>query len=253
MMDSRPPFQTLQYGFAAYIRNPALHPVPVGVATERMAMYRELFFNNIENFLATGFPVLKSLLEPEQWLPLVQDFFATHRNHTPLFIGIPEEFLDYLARERGTQADDPPFLQELAHYEWVELALDVAQQEPPAFHPAAQENPGSRIVHLSPLAWPLVYRFPVHKIGPHHQPQEPPAVPTCLLVYRNRDDQVKFMEINPVTYRLLELLETGEPRPLTDTLQQIASELGQTDPAAIIQFGCELARDWAERGIVGLE
>lgn len=252
MTQARLPFQAVQYGFAAYIRDPVHHPVPTGVATERMAMYRELFFNNIENFLATGFPVLKSLLEPGQWLALVQGFFARHRNHTPLFVGIPEEFLDYLARERSPSPQDPPFLLELAHYEWVELVLEVAEHEPPALDPALLQNPGSRIVRLSELAWPLIYRFPVHKLGPHYQPAEPPPDPTCLLVYRNREDRIKFLEVNPVTYRLLERLENEEPYPLQDHLQHMARELGQTDTAPIIGFGCDLIRDWAERGIVGL-
>jgi len=41
-------FQQHQAAFAAYIRNPENSPLPVGVKPERMAMYRELFFNNID-------------------------------------------------------------------------------------------------------------------------------------------------------------------------------------------------------------
>lgn len=255
MIESSPSFQTVQYGFAAYIRNPDQNPMPKNLAPERMKMYRELFFNNIENFLATGFPVLKSLLGDVRWPNLVQCFFADHCSHTPLFVGIAEEFLDYLAHERPPHPDDPPFLLELAHYEWVELALDVSELEPPAPAPdeLISQSPLSRIPRLSELAWPLVYRFPVHRLGPNVQPEEPPPEATYLLVYRNRSDQVKFVEINPVTYRLLELLETNEPRPLEQHLRQIAEELGQPDPGHILQFGSDLIRDWAHCGIVGIE
>mgnify|MGYP006281072391 CR=1 FL=1 len=253
MNTTRPGFQHVQYGFAAYIRNPEHQPMPANIAPERMQMYRELFFNNIENFLSAGFPVLKSLLPAEHWLALVQDFFNRHQSHTPLFVGIPEEFLDYLARERTAQPHDPAFLLELAHYEWVELALEVSELEPPPHHPAPLSSLPGHTVYLSGVAWPLAYQFPVHQLGPGFQPTEPPATPTYLLVYRNRDDAVKFMTLNPASYRLLEMLETGEPEPLESHLLRLAEELAMPEPHGIFHFACDLVCDWAERGIVGLD
>jgi RNA polymerase sigma factor (sigma-70 family) len=46
----------------------------------------------------------------------------------------------------------------------------------------------------SPLAWPLAYRWPVHRLAPGFQPAEPPAVPTFLVVYRDDSDAVRFLE-----------------------------------------------------------
>ncbi len=63
-------------------------------------MYRELFFNNIEGFLSGNFPVLRKILDDQQWFALVQDFFAKHPCQSPYFSEIPEEFLDYLQNER---------------------------------------------------------------------------------------------------------------------------------------------------------
>ncbi|MGI9211504.1 MAG: HvfC family RiPP maturation protein [Methylococcaceae bacterium] len=249
MSDGHPGFQTIQYGFAAYIRDPEHQPLPTGVAPLRMGMYRELFFNNIENFLSCGFPVLKSVLETELWRDLVQDYFALHRNHTPLFIGIAEEFIDYLTRERTPHPADPPFLLELAHYEWVELALEVSEHEPPPVNSALLDNPLSHPVVLSELAWPLLYRYPVHQIGPAFQPATPPDRPTAVLVYRNREDRVRFLEVNPVTFRLLELLEAGETGTLDMHLKRLATELG-TSSDTLLRHGVELIRDWVMRGIV---
>ncbi len=89
-------FKNHQTTFAAYIRNPEKNPIPKGVKPERMAMYRELFFNNIEGFLTSNFPVLHSLFNEKAWGNLVQDFFENHICHTPHFSEIPEEFLAYL-------------------------------------------------------------------------------------------------------------------------------------------------------------
>jgi hypothetical protein len=252
-MDENPPdFQRTQYTFAAHIRDPQRHEAPPDVSPARMGMYRELFFNNIENFIATGFPVLKSLLAGERWLALVRDFFARHRSKTPLFAGIAEEFLDYLQNERGDQTGDPPFLLELAHYEWVELALAIAEAEAPPLDPAFGQDPLARTIQLSELAWPLAYRFPVHKIGPEFQPAEPPAQPTCLVVYRDPEDVVRFMEVTPVTYRLLQLLEESGPQPAGECLMRIAEELRHPDPSAVLGFGAEILRGLAERGVIGV-
>ena len=60
-------FKAKQLEFAAYIRDPENNPLPADVQPQRMAMYRELFFNNIDSFLSANFPVLRTLLNDRQW------------------------------------------------------------------------------------------------------------------------------------------------------------------------------------------
>ncbi|MCW9031410.1 MAG: DNA-binding domain-containing protein, partial [Gammaproteobacteria bacterium] len=50
----------MQYEFAAHIRNPALNQKPADIEARRMKIYNELFYNNIEDFIANTYPVLKS-------------------------------------------------------------------------------------------------------------------------------------------------------------------------------------------------
>lgn len=248
---AEPNFHQTQRAFAAYIRDPEHNPIPPGVKPERMAMYRELFFNNIKHFIANSFPVLKTLLDQAHWLELVQDFFARHRSTTPYFSDLSEEFIAYLRDERTGHPEDPPFLLELTHYEWVELALNLADGAAPTANPVLEQEPLSCVISLSDVAWPLAYRFPVHCIDENHQPTEPPSNPTYLAVYRNREDDVKFLEINPVTYRLLQILEEAGPQPAEACLRQIAEELGQSDPTAVLAFGEETLRELAARGVIG--
>ena len=40
-------FQQTQYQFAAYIRDPEHQAIPDQIESRRMAIYRDLFFNNI--------------------------------------------------------------------------------------------------------------------------------------------------------------------------------------------------------------
>jgi len=248
--DPAPSLAEQQYAFAAYIRDPHSHPPPRDIDPHRMAMYRELFFNNIDSFLASGFPVLKKILSKSQWAAMVQDFFATHKSQTPYFAEIAEEFLHFLHDERGAQPDDPPFLQELAHYEWVELALSMAEGETPARDPRFLDDPLAHSVMLSELAWPLVYRFPVHRIAPAFQPNEPPEQPTWLTVFRDNEDEVRFMEINAVTYRLLQLIEEKPKVAACNLLLQIAEEMEHPNTAVVMEGGTATLRKLFERGII---
>ena len=238
-----------QYAFAAHIRDPEANPRPADVEDRRMAIYRELFYNNVEGFLANGFPVLKEILDEASWHAMARDFLARHRCHSPLFLEIPREFLAYLEDERGERADDPPFLRELAHYEWVELAVSVAEEGAlPACDPDADLLATRPL--LSPLAWPLSYRFDVHRIGPDYQPAEPPEQPTYLLVYRDADDDVGFLELNPVSARLFALLQEDGDEDGRGVLARIAAELGHPDPQVVIDGGLDILEAWRQRGIV---
>jgi uncharacterized protein len=208
-----------------------------------MQIYRQLAYNNVECFLATWFPVVKATLGAAPWAALVRDFLRRRRCETPYLFEIGEEFLSYLQDERGRIDDDPPFLLELAHYEWVELALEIAEASPPEETPALLEDPLSQTIYLSELAWPLAYRFPVHRIGPDYRFYSPPPEPTLLLVYRDRDDKVRFMEIGVSAYRLLAMLqhdgpiaagtvlgateEALEPRDQTPGLRDLLTELAR--------------------------
>jgi len=242
-------FKAKQLEFAAYIRNPENNPPPADVQPQRMAMYRELFFNNIDSFLSANFPVIRTLLNDRQWFELGQDFFAKHSCLSPHFSQIPEEFLDYLQNERDSSADFP-FLLELAHYEWVEMALSISKEIAPGNY-RNQDNLQNRRIRLSPLAWPLAYQYPVHKISPAFLPETPPDVATFLVVYRNPDDEVNFIEITPITYRLLEIIQEHEGMPAMDCLKQVAEESKHPNPEIIMAGGLQIVKELAEKTVIG--
>jgi hypothetical protein len=220
-------FQETQLAFAQHLRAPDLYPAPADMDDRRMGIYRELIYNNIENFIANVFPVLRSLLNDAHWHSMVRDFIHRHHCQTPYFLEISEEFLQYLMQERGLCDGDPAFLLELAHYEWIELALDVNEANIPAVS-VYPEVPLLSKPRVSPLAICLNYQYPVHKIAPRYQPLLPE--PAQLVVYRNREDKVGFMAANAMTLRLLHLLQTNTQSNLGDQLHLIASELQHSQP-----------------------
>ncbi|MCC5794355.1 MAG: putative DNA-binding domain-containing protein [Chromatiales bacterium] len=248
-MPGQAPFQRLQLQFAAHLRDPENNPPPAGIEPRRMAVYSDLFFRSISNVLSSSFPVLHRLLPASQWSGLVRDFYATHSCRHPQFWRIAEEFVDYLREERGAVDGDPPFLLELAHYEWVEMALDLSTLEHDAVDCSPEGDLLAGIPVLSPLAWWLVYAWPVHRLSADFQPATPPEQPTCLVVYRDREDQVRFLEINPVTARLLELLETS-PDTGRCLLLAVAEELGHPEPEAVVREGASILEGLRRRSVI---
>ena len=81
---SQPLFQRVQFEFAGHIRNPLSNSAPEGIEDRRLAIYRNLFFNNIESFIANGFPILKSITDTDRWVSLVRDFVHRHQSQSIL-------------------------------------------------------------------------------------------------------------------------------------------------------------------------
>lgn len=244
-------FNAKQLEFTRYIRNPEKCPAPADVKPERIAMYRELIFNNLDGFLSNNFPVIRKILDDTQWQELVRDFIAKHHSKTPYFSEIAEEFLDYLENERHCP-DDFPFLLELAHYEWVEMALSISKEELSPFTELRLDQLPACKVKLSPLAWPLAYQYPVQLISPDYLPMSPPEQPSFLVAYRDPEDCVKFIEINAMTYRLLEIIQEREEVITTDCLQQVARESQHAQPDIIINGGLKVLIEMTEKSVVAV-
>ena len=233
-----------QFQLAAHLRDPAAHAPPPGLEDRRLAIYRELFFNNIEGLLSGNFPVIRKTLGESRWRRLVREFYATHRSQTPLFAEIGREFTRFL-QQRQASADDPGWLAEMAHYEWVELGLQIAAGDLPAHDPDGDLLSGVPVP--SPLAWPLGYDWPVQHIGPDYQPATVPASPTLLLVRRDAAFQVRFAELSPLVYRLLELLGEGAASG-REVLQRLAAEAGVEDRDAFLAQGIAMLQRLRDEG-----
>lgn len=235
-----------QLEMASYLRNPESSPPPPGIEQRRLDIYQRLVYNNIEGFISNGFPVLRSLYEDEAWHELVREFIDNHRCHTPYFLEISQEFIQFLLEQHQPRDCDPPFLAELAHYEWVELALDVAEEVLP--ETVAFDDPLTAVLCLSPLAWVLCYQFPVHRLGPGYQPAEA-AEPSYLAVYRDATERVRFMELNAVTARLLELCRDSDGASGESLLRTLAGETGM-DPATMLEFGAGQLASLLDSGVL---
>jgi hypothetical protein len=244
-------FQQKQYAFAAHIRDPKSVPAPQGIEDRRMGIYRDLFFNNLHKLISNTFPVLRKLHTAEDWRALVREFMMRHEAKTPYFLEIPKEFLLFLENEHVATDDDYPFLFELAHYEWAELALSVSPDQDDMSRIDADGDLLEGVPVKSALAWSLQYRFPVHRISPTFKPEAPGEQPTFLAVWRKPDDELGFMELNPLSARLLALVESNaESSSGRELLRGLASDLAHADPDAFVIHGASALHELYRVGII---
>ncbi|QLQ24457.1 MAG: putative DNA-binding domain-containing protein [Dechloromonas sp.] len=241
---SAPDFQAFQRDFARHIRDPHHTARPAGVPARRMAVYNELLFNNITGFLDACFPVCRRLIGETRWRRLNRSFYRDWRSQTPWFREIPHEFVRYLNAGIVRQPL-PAWFTELAQYEWAELAVDTMDCPTPRHDPAGDLL--RRPVVLNPARLVLACAWPVHRIGPDYRPRRPQAAQ--LVVYRDGEDRVRFVEINPVTRRLLELLAAA-PTTGAEACRQIGSELRHPDPQQLVAFGRGILEDFRARGLI---
>lgn len=227
-----------QDALAAWIRDPDNVAPPPDIEARRLKIYRDLFFNNIAGMLAGNFPVLRRIYGDDGWRTLVRAFYRDHGSRTPLFTELPREFLRYL--ETRDDPGDKPWLRELAHYEWVELALQISEAtREDIAHNADGDLLAGRPLP-SPLAWPLAYAWPVNRIGPDYQPEVAPNEPTLLLLRREADGKVSFHGLSPLTWRLLQRLDLEPQLSGREQLAALAAEAGADDIDAFVRDGAAM-------------
>jgi hypothetical protein len=183
---------------------------------------------------------------------MVRDFLAEYRCHTPIFRQIPEEFVRYLKEVRGLRDGDPVFLRDLAHYEWIELALSVSPLE---IDWSGIEREGDMLAGrpaLNPVLALLQYDYAVHRIGPKFKPTMEQSQETHILVFRTGDDQMRFIELNPVSARLVSLL-LHQGLSGNEALLQIADELNYPDTNIVLSAGYAILENLkSKQAILGI-
>jgi hypothetical protein len=250
-MSDQPDFQRKQMEFAAHIRDPENVAAPQGIEDRRMAVYRELFFNNIRGLLGGTFPVLRKLHSDDQWRNFIRQFMQKHRAETPYFLQLPQEFLQFLQEEYTASADDFPFLTELAHYEYIELALSISTES----DDLSDVSPDGDLLAETPvksvLTWVYAYTYPVHRISTDFLPQVRSEQPVYLAVYRRDDDVVRFLELNPVTAGLLDAIENNHSGKTGEQLlRDLADSINYPDVDALLQHGATALEEMRELEIL---
>lgn len=236
---SEPRFFAVQRAFTRYLRDPDNIAPPADLAPERLAVYSHAVIRNAETFLGENFPRVKSLFGEDAWTSLVRDYFRRHPSTTPLFVELPGEFLRYLDELRDAP-EDPPFLYELAHFEFLETEVSADER---CIDETGLERSGDVIAGI-PVVNPTLrlvrYAFPVHRLDTADEPAAAPPQPTFIAAFRDRAHRFGFIDLNAASARALELLLQDEGLSGEAIMRAVAAELHHPNPDAVVAAGREI-------------
>lgn len=243
-----PAFQTQQRAFLNYLRNPSVAGPPEGFDAGRLSVYTDLLYNKFDESLSACFPVINRILTPQAWRALLLEFIANHSCRTPYYRRIPDEFVQYL---RQIRPEDPemPFLADLAHFEWVELQLSIAETIDLPHRILSAEQLLRAVPMFPPGMQLLTYRWPVEDIGPDYLPTEVPEDITYILGFRDHNDQVQFVALSTATAHLVQRLHnsglSGE-----QALAEMGGNLPQPALSQFMRFGLQTLSELNQRGAI---
>ena len=236
-----------QRTFAAYLRDPEHLPIPFDLAPTRIAVYRHAVYANIERFMGDNFPRVKACLEDARWHQMIRDYVRHHRAETPAFAHLPNEFLRYLAATE--HAARPPYLGELAHFEWLENCLSIDQRR---VELTAIDRTGDLLngeIVVNPIHRVESYRYPVHVIEAGFKITES-MEPIHLVAFRDLANEFQFLELNTLALRLFCTIRDTPEINAAQVLREISEALGRHDPNPVLAGGLDILERLHKRQLI---
>ncbi|MES2121194.1 MAG: putative DNA-binding domain-containing protein [Chlamydiota bacterium] len=186
----------------------------------RIGVYQNLIRNNIEDTLIKGYPLTYDLLSSDQWNTLVEDFIARGKSTSPFLWKMPEAFYHFAKKHSYQQRWNIPFLEDLLHFEWIEIELFMQKDHP--LKPFTRDGDVlSDCLYLNPESKLLHYHYPVFE---KLSTDTPPALSNySLFGYRHPDtSQVHFISLSPLFALAFEQLTNTPTRGEDAILNLIA-------------------------------
>ncbi len=216
----------------------------------RLGLYRRLVRNNLVEVVRRMLPRTRARMNAAKdgaFDASLDQFLDEVGPRTHYLRDVPSELLAWAATRWRADESLPAYLADLAAHEIVAFAIAAA--------PAARE--GVTIDDVA-LDRPLVfveakrlarYAFAVHELPAAEDHFDPPASrEISLLVYRDPENTVRFLDLTPLASAILARLFDGEP--LGSAIPAACASLGAAPTEQILADTARLLADLGERGVL---
>ena len=166
---------------------------------------------------------------------------------SPYFRDIAFEFCTWAQPRWGNAPSVPGYLIDLARYELASFEVGCVQrlEKSPSSTELTLEGP----VGFSSAARLVRYEHAIHRLDASLDARDSPeAVPTALLIYRDADDEVRFLELTPLAAAIIERLLRGEA--LSQAVLGASCSLGFAVDANVTRGTAELLDNLVKRGVI---
>ncbi|MBK6513476.1 MAG: putative DNA-binding domain-containing protein [Polyangiaceae bacterium] len=232
-----------------WLEDRGLHPADLealaAVDDRSFFAYRHLLRNNLREAIDNQLSRTRALLG-ERLDADIDAYFSSGLPTSRYLRDVAFELVDFATPRWRSAQDVPPFAAELALFELRSFESSVAVR------PAAS---AARAVPKLELAAPVVldesvkvtrYAYPVHELADGARELE--ARPTALLVYRDRDFELRFLELSPLAASIVERLLAGAA--LGEAITASCAAASTPISPELLGEIAQLLSDYAERGIV---
>jgi hypothetical protein len=214
--------------------------------TGRLAVYRRLVRANLDEAVASILPrTLARLGDPLFWRE-VHLFYAEQGPQTHYLRDVPREFVAWCGPRWPDLPEIAPYLLDLARLEVALIQVGTALDERPD---AAPELSLDRPVLFAQAVRVLRVDHAVHLLPESADDRALPApTPATVLVYRDTDHVLRYLDLSPAAAAILEGLLRGEP--LQTSILTGAARAAVPVDDALLHGTSVLLADLADRGVL---
>ena len=236
-------FRQFQFALARHLRDPLGAPAPVTVQAAQASACTQDMVAHLCDVLAPAFPVTQALLGDDLWEHAVRLFLKDAPSHAPWASAVQRAFVDHVCESPEMQ-NLPAWLQDLAHFEWLQSAVSTTPVTWPAFN--ATGNTMHHAVVLNPTHVEAAYEWPVHGINTDHKPDDMQS--TYVSMLRDPQDELHVLESSVFRGQLLDLLREGQTGE--QAFMVLAMWLSHPEPEAFVREGSQVMAQLQREGVV---
>jgi hypothetical protein len=236
-------FRQFQFALARHLRDPLSVPAPEGTDHADLLVCGQDMVAHVSALLDCAFPVTQALLGDALWQHAVRLFLKDAPHHAPWATAVQRAFVEHVCHSPEMQ-NLPAWLQDLAHFEWLQSAVTTTPVSWPAFDATADLM--QHAVVINPTHVEAGYEWPVHDISTDNKPDDMQSTHVSML--RDMNDQLHVFESSVFRTQLLDLLRTG----LTgeQAFMSMAQWLSHPEPEAFTREGRVVMMQLQREGIV---
>jgi len=229
----------------AYLARAALGPgLPPELEGARLGVYRLLVHGALDECMVSILPRTAARLGDRFWGE-VRRFYAERGPQTHYLRDVPSEFLAWCAGRWPGLDGLPPYALDLARHEVT--AIEVGAALDGGARPAVGELSLGRPVVFNEATTVRRYGYAVHLLPDDPDDRsEPAACDVAVLVYRDPEHELRYLDLSPAAAAIVERLLAGATLQLA--IVEGAGAAGVPVDDALLQGVAALLADLAARG-----
>ena len=236
-------FRQTQFALASHLRDPLSVPLPEGINAADTSACSQDMVDHLCAILAPAFPVMHALLGDDIWGLTVRLFLKDTLSHMPWATDVQRAFMTHVCTS-AEMHHLPAWVQDLAHFEWLQGAVSATPVTWPAF--IASGDTMHHVVVLNPTHIEAAYEWPVHSIDSDHKPDEMQT--TYVTMLRDPRDQLHVFKSSVFRGQLIDLLREGQTGE--QAFKVLATWLSHPEPEVFVHEGTKVMAQLQREGVV---